>query len=909
MKMKVQQHFSLLLTCCLLLCSGQLLPAQPLAVADLKCEYLENPLGIDATAPRLGWKMQTVREGARQVAFQVQAASTPEKLAAGEADLWDTGKQNSIQSAHMRYAGKPLASRQQCFWRVKVWDEAGNESPWSPAAYWEMALLDAAEWQASWIRHPDFTDGQNESKPAPFFRKNFTVNGLPGKARAYVTGLGYFELYINGKKVGDHLLDPVKTRYDKAVRYLVHDITDLLKPGENTVGMVLGTGWYNHFANAVWGFNKAPWRAYPEALCQLEITGADGNRQVISSDATWKTAQGPIRFDGIRNGETFDARLEMPGWSEGWFNDSDWQQAVVSQGPAGALRPQMIQPIKATKEVKPVSVTEIEPGVWVFDLGQNIAGFSRLKVSGPRGTEISMKMGEKLYPDGRVEQKQILRFLRSGDAQTDRYILKGEGEEVWHPRFVYHGFQYVEVRGLPAPPTLETITGVVLHTAFEEHGSFACSDPILNRTQQNMLWSFVGNYHGLPTDCPHREKIGWTGDAHLVAETGLFFFDIASAYQKWLDDFVDEQQENGDLPGVIPSSGWGYNFGKNPETRPLGYGPQWEGAVVQMTWDFYRFTGDTAVLNRYYPTLQRYMEHLIRNADGYTLNFGIDDHKPVVTKTEGDILASGYLVGFTRIMGEIAAILGKKADASKYASYSDKAIKGFNKKYFDTKTGSYGNGGQTSQALALYFDIAPENKRELVLQRLLEQIEQHNYHFDAGVVGLKYLFNVLRETGHSELLYRMVTQKDFPGFAYWLKEGANTLWQDWDGSMSHNHVMFATVNEWFFEALAGIQLDEQQPGFRHFHIKPEVLPQIDWATAEHESPYGRLASSWNKPEDGKLVLRATVPPGTTATIHLPAGQNSQVTHNGQAVSIPEYSGERAVFKVSAGEHTWEVSGN
>lgn len=898
----------------LLLLLPSVLLAQSLTLEDLRCEYLENPLGIDTENPRLSWKISTSQEGVQQTAYHILVASSAEKLAKDEGDLWDSGKISSSASLHIPYAGQALPSRQRCYWKVKIWDQNGNASDWSKPAFWEMALLNESDWQAQWIRHPDFTDTLLESKPAPYFRKTFTIDELPEEGRVYVTGLGYFELYLNGQKVEDHILDPVKTRYDKSVRYLTFDITNQLQQGENTVGMVLGTGWYNHFAEAVWGFNQAPWRSYPEAICQLEMTFADGSKEVILSDESWKTThEGPIRFDGIRNGETYNALMEMPGWSQKGFDDSSWQDAVLSPGPDGQLKAQMIQPIKAMREVKPVSVTEVEPGVWVFDLGQNIAGYSRLKVAGPRGTEVSMKMGERLHPDGTVEQKQILRFLRSGDAQTDRYILKGEGVEVWEPRFVYHGFQYVEVRGLPVAPTLETITGVVLHTAFDKTGNFACSDPLLNRTQQNMEWSFIGNYHGIPTDCPHREKIGWTGDAHLVAETGLFNYDVLRAYLKWMDDFVDEQQESGDLPGVIPSSGWGYEYGKDPEIRHLGYGPQWEGAFIQMVWDLYRFTGDALIVEKYYPAMKKYLDFLIANADGYTLNFGIDDHKPVVTKTEGDILASGYLVGFTRMFSEMATILDKPKDVQYYADYASKAEDGFNQKYFDERSGRYGNGGQTSQALALYHDIVPEGQEQKVLNVLLEDIKARDNHFDVGVVGLKYLFNVLREYGHSETLYQMVVQEDFPGFGYWLKEGANTLWQDWDGSMSLNHIMFGTVSEWYYESLAGIQLDEAKPswkpgwkpGWKHFIIRPDILDAISWVSASHESGYGEILSSWEK-QEGSLFMRVSVPPNTTASVYVPFEEGQTLTLNGD-VSQPERTeAGRAVFELGPGTYAWKV---
>ena len=877
--------------------------AQISAVYDLETDQATNPLGIDNTSPTLSWKIQSNRDSVFQTSFQIQIAISKYDLINEENLLVDKKINNDFNAFQVQ--NLDLVSRQRYWWRVKVWDNYGATSTWSAANWWEMALLKESDWQANWIRHPDFLDDSLAAKPAPYFRKDFQIKALPDKARVYVTGLGYYQLFINGEKVGDEQLAPAKTRYDKRVKYQVFDVTNLLKVGDNTVGAILGTGWYNHFANAVWGFNKAPWRSYPELLCQLEINLSGGESITIATDKTWQTAQGPILFDGIRNGETYDARLAMPGWNETWFDASDWSNAVEVDGPQGKLSVQVMEPIKEIMEIKPVSVTEIEPNVWVFDLGQNIAGYARLRTAGPAGTKVTLKHGEKLYPDGRVEQKQILRFLKSGEAQTDTYILRGDGVEEFHPHFVYHGFQYVEVRGLAHPPTLETLTGVVLHTAFEEVGDFMSSDPVLNRLQQNMKWSFVGNYHGLPTDCPHREKIGWTGDAQLVAETGLLNFDVYKAYVKWLEDFVDEQQPSGDLPGIIPSSGWGYEHGRNPETRPLGYGPQWEGAFVQMTWDVFIHSGDTAVLKKFYEPIKKYISFLLENAEDYTLNFGIDDHKPVSTKTEGDILASGYLYHFVKIMESMAAVTGKSEDAAYYASLQPKIEKGFNKKYFDKKTALYGNKGQTSQTLALYFDLVPKKYKEAVLNNLLKNIEERNYHFDVGVVGLKFLFNVLTEKGHAETLYKMVTQKDIPGFAYWLEQGANTLWQDWDGSMSLNHIMFATVNEWFFESLAGIRRDEKSPGMRHVFIKPDLIPQLNWASANHENRYGQLVSSWNRTEQG-YEFKLEIPINTTASFYVPENQ-STFTLNGQELksqgaNVYEHEGDK-YLKLASGSYS------
>ena len=769
-----------------------------------------------------------------------------------------------------------------------------------------MSILSKDSWKAKWIKNPNFNDDSLKSKPAPYFRKIFNLDNLPEKARIYITGLGYFELFINGQKVSDHILDPVKTRYDKTVKYLTFDISDHLKQGENVVGMVLGTGWYNHFADAVWRFDSAPWRSYPELICQVDLISEDGKIRQIISDETWKTTQGPILFDGIRNGETYDARKELTGWCESGYDDNNWSDIIVSNGPKGKLSSQLIEPIKEMQEIKPVSVKEVMPGVWVFDLGQNIAGYCKLETAGPEGTEISLKHGEKLYPDGTVEQKQILRFLKSGEAQTDHYILKGEGIEIFKPQFVYHGFQYVEVKGLTHPPTLETLTGIVIHTSFESAGNFLSSDVILNQIQQNTRWSFIGNYHGIPTDCPHREKIGWTGDAQLVAEAGLMNYKVYRSYIKWLDDFVNEQQENGDLPGVIPSSGWGYEYGKNPETKHLGYGPQWEGAFIQMTWDLFQYTGDTTILDRFYNPMMKYINFLYENSTDYTLNFGIDDHKPVKTKTEGDILASAYLYSFTRIMSKVTETLNKKEDQVYFENLLPKIKDAFNNKYYNDADGTYGNGGQTSQALALYHRLVQKDAEEKVLNNLLEDIKKQNYHFDVGVVGLKYLFNVLSDNGYSETLYKMVTQKDLPGYAYWLEKGANTLWQDWDGAMSHNHIMFGTVSEWFFERLAGIQLDPLSPGMQHFYVKPDVISELKWVTGEHKNRHGKIISSWEKLND-KTLFNLEIPSNSSASFHLPVEENDLIKINGKNLSQEEnkqiyyHDGDKYI-KLASGKH-------
>jgi len=875
----------------------------------LRCEHLVNPLGVDVVQPRLSWQLAAPAHARTQVqtAWHIRVASTPEKLARSEGDLWDSGKVRSGQSILVPYGGQPLRSRQGCWWKVRAWDAQGQAGPWSTPGYWEMGLLAPRNWQARWIACSAEEASPPPLEPAPLFRRAFRIEAPVRQARAYVTGLGYFELSLNGGRVGDHELDPVTSRYDRRVYYLSFDITDHLRQGDNVVGVMLGTGWFNMHTRAVWGFGQAPWRARPRMLCQLEIVYADGRReQCVLSDASWQVSTGPVVFDGIRNGETYDARLEQLGWDTPDFDASSWPAAAEVHGPGGVLSAQMLPPIRTTQILEPQSITAVQPGVWVYDFDQNLAGKLQLTVQAPAGTRISLKQGERLYPDGTVEQKQIARFIKSGDLQTDTYICKGGGLEVWEPRFVYHGFQYVEVRGLPQTPSLDLLRAKVLHTDFDSTGSFRCSKDLFNRMQQCTRWSFVGNYHGIPTDCPHREKIGWTGDAHLVGETGLFNYDMAASYTKWIRDFADEQRASGDLPGVVPTSGWGYQYGKNEATRDLGYGPHWEGAYVLLPWSVYVYTGDTRILQEHYTGFCRYLDHLTRHAEEGILRFGIDDHAPARTHTPPEDFATGFYYQIARIVSQCADLLGKTADARRYAELAESIRTAYNRDLLHPDTGLYASGSQTAQSAPLYFGIVEPQQRDRVLAQLVALVEQQEYHLDTGVVGTKFLINGLVEHGRADVAYRIVSQTTFPSWGDWMRKGANTLWQKWDDSMSRNHVMFGDISAWMFKHLGGLQADPLHPGFRQFHIHPQFFPDLAWATVEHRSPYGLIRSDWRR-HNGRLELNLTVPVNSRATVWLP-GPLDQIREGehplseGKAVEKIRVQNTHAVFEVGSGHY-------
>ncbi|MGF1637946.1 MAG: family 78 glycoside hydrolase catalytic domain, partial [Cyclobacteriaceae bacterium] len=753
-------------------------------VDQLKSDHLSNPLGLEST-PQLSWQIDGAGNDIRQTAYQVLVASSPDKLSEESADLWNSGKVDVAQSKHIKYLGKELQTGERAYWKVRIWDQEGNATSFSENAWWEMGLLSASDWKAQWISHVPASDSTPPVLPSPYFRKQFTISDKVKKARLYISGLGYYEALINGKKVGDHVLDPMLTRYDKRVKYVVFDVTSQLSKGDNAIGVVLGNGWYNQHTRTAWNFDNAPWRESPSLRAQLVIVDENDQSQIIASDDSWKFSEGPIVFNGIHNGETYDARKELGAWTEAGFDDTNWTNALLVKGPEGKMSSQIMPPIRVTGQFEPIKIWQVNDTVMMADLGQNITGWANIKVKGPSGSRVKIRYGERIYEDSTLDIQELSRFIFTGDTQTDRYILKGDGEESWHPVFVYHGFQYIEITMSDPAIELLQLKGDVVHSDLERKGDFRCSNEMFNQTQKNIGWSFLGNYHGYPTDCPHREKMGWTGDAMLVAEVGLFNYDIVQAYLKWIDDYVDEQQESGDLPGIIPTSGWGYTLGKDPEARKYGYGPQWEGAFMEIPWQIYRYTGDQNMLEKYYPYFKKYIDFLNSASVDNLLNFGIDDHKQLERLTEGPFLASAHYYHFTSMLSKMALAIGKNKDAEIYHELALSIKNAFNKTYYNTEKGIYYHGGQTPMALALHFDLVEDDQKEKVVNGLLRAIEAKDGHIDAGVVGTKAVINALMKFGKSEELYALADKREYPGWGYWVDVlGANTMYQNWDGSQS-----------------------------------------------------------------------------------------------------------------------------
>ena len=885
----------------LLLALASLPALANLSPDQLKCEYLDNPLGIDNPQPRLSWILESKQRAEKQTAYQILAATSEALLKSDSGDLWDTGKVASDQTVQVVYGGRALSSCQRCCWKVRVWDKDGKTSTYSLPAYWEMGILSPQDWQGQWIANTSDTN----SLPAPLLRHAFTLDGKIKQARAYICGLGYYELHVNGNKIGDHLLDPGYTRYDRRDLYVTYDVTDALRRGKNAVGVILGNGWYNVQTKAVWNFHKAPWRAAPKLLMQLRVEYTDGRIETIVTDSRWTTSTGPITFDSIYGGETYDARAEKPGWDKPDYDDSTWSMAQVVSPPGGKLAAQMMPPIKADpniKPIKPVKLTEPRPGVFLFDMGQNFAGFAELRVRGPAGAKVVLKYGERVSKNGMIDRADIQQHIVSVDPsqqyQTDTYILAGKGLETWHSRFDYHGFQYVEVTGFPGKPTLDTLRGIFIHSAVPVAGEFQCSNPLLNRIWTAGRWSYLSNLQGIPTDCPQREKNGWTGDAHLAAEQGLFNYAPAAVYTKWINDLGDEQRPTGELPGIVPTSGWGYSWGN---------GPAWDSAFLLIPYYLYEYCGDTKVLCDHYDGLKRYVDYLTSKANGGIVNIGLNDWAPFKTATPTDITSTAYYYRDTQIVALTAGLLGNDADARKYADLAVSIKTAFNDKFYQSNTGLYGNGSQTSLSCALYQGLVEPANKARVLSNLVAAVEKTNNHIDTGILGAKYLLNALLENGRADVAYRIASQKDLPSWGWWIEQGATTLWEQWNGSESRNHIMYGDISAWFYKALAGINPDPAIPAFKHFTIKPNLVGGLTSAKATYDSVHGRIVSDWNS-TNGRFDLTVTIPANTSANVYVPVADPASIKEgrkpavNAEGAKLLRVEDGRTLFEVGSGTY-------
>jgi alpha-L-rhamnosidase len=721
--------------------------------------------------------------------------------------------------------------------------------------------------QARWIsrRTGDLVNWGAPVLPAPYLRKTFTWDHMGASATLRICGLGFYELYLNGRRVGDQVLDPVVSQYDKHTRYVVHDVTDYLVEGENVVGVILGNGWYNCHTPNAWHFARASWRDYPKLLLEMS---SDGD-VVLCSDMSWKATTGPIVFDGLRRGETYDARKDLGDWLCTDFDDSGWASAVVVAPPGGVLEEQTMPPCKVMRTLPAADQWQVPGGDTVYDIGQNMAGWARIAVSGEAGAQLTIRYGECLGEDRSVDQKRIEAHVYApGNFQTDRYILSGEGTEVWEPRFTYHGFQYVQIT-IEGNAAVEKVEGRVVHTAFDKAGEFACSNEIVNRLQTCTLWSYIGNFVGIPTDCPHREKNGWTGDAQLAAETGLWNFASASSYAQWLDTIVDTQRPSGQLPGIVPTSSWGYNWGS---------GPAWDSVLILIPWYIHLYTGDDSVIRKHYDAMKLYVDYCTSMADDkHIVSFGLGDwcHVDRGRIVEPAMTSTAYYYMDALFVFRFAEMLGRGEDMVHYGELAAAIAKSFNERFYQGD-GIYAKGEQTAMGCALYWNLVPTSEKPLVLQRLVEAIHANGDRPDFGILGAKYVPRALADNGHAELAYTLITQPEFPGWVDWLNRGANTLWESWKVASSRNHIMFGDISAWMYQYLAGIAPDTKTPGFKHMFIRPQPVGGLEWVKATHHSPHGPIQVAWEK-HDGAFCLDLAIPSGTSATVSLPDGSSQDAT--------------------------------
>jgi alpha-L-rhamnosidase len=898
-----------------------------LRVESLQCEYRVNPLGLDVPKPRLSWLLDSSERGQRQTAYQVFVATSLDLLSKGKADPWDSGKVSSGESAHVVYGGQPLRASQRAYWKVRAWDREDRPSAYSATAWWEMGLLAPSDWRATWItrrrKEPLSEQKMFEDDPAPLFRKEFQIGKKISRARVYVSGLGYYELHLNGQHVGDHVLDPGWTTYCKRVLYSTYDVTDQLKRGPNVLGVMLGNGWFNPLPLRLWGaINPRDSLTVGEsrAIVQLVAEFTDGTSQMIATDESWKVGNGPILRNSVYLGEVYDARKEQPGWDQPGFDDLSWQQAAGASEPLGPLRAQDASPIRVTSVLKPVKLTEPKPGVHIFDLGQNFAGWVRLRVQGSAGTRVKLRYGELIYPDGTLNgMTSVCGQIKQGGSgyrydgngapktawQMDEYILKGEGEEIYTPRFTFHGFRFVEVTGYPGKPTLASLEGLRLNSDVADAGSFVCSNERINRIQQMVLWTELSNLFSVESDCPHREKFGYGGDIVAAGEMAIFNFGMSRFYAKAAQDLADAVRPNGGFTETAPFVGIS-DEGLGDKSGPVGWGT----AHPFLLWQLYQYYGDKRLLEENYEPARRWIALLRSKAQDGILDNGISDHESLVPKPRA-LTGTAFYYFNVKLFARIARALGKESEAAEADALAETIKAAFNRKFLQPDTGRYDTATQACQAFALYLGLVPPTEKDSALAVLVRDIEDsHAGHLTTGIFGTKFMLHALADAGRADVAFRLVNQSTFPGWGFMLENGATTLWEHWefsDNTYSHNHPMFGSVSEWFYRVLAGMNAAPDAVGFDKIVIRPQPVGDLKWVKASYDSVHGKVVSEWNR-ETGKFNLRVRIPVGVTATVILPSKEGTTVKESGRPIEhasgierLTRVSGD-AVVAVGSGEY-------
>ena len=864
---------------------------------ELKCEYAVNPLGVDVAQPRFSWEFSSSQRGQMQSAYQILVASSEEKLNTDIGDKWDSGKILSDKSVNITYEGSALASAEKCCWRVRCWDENDKASAYSKPAAFEMGIVERAacplegDWEGKWI-------GADISISAPLLRKEFEIAKDIKQARAYISGLGWYELFINGEKIGDHVLDPATTDYAKRILYAPYDVTALLREGPNAVGVMLGNGWYSEP-----DFQRQ-YGDSPRLLLQMNIKFTDGSTTKIQTDETWKSSGGAITRNDLYGGETYDARLEKPDWSSVRYDDSDWADVVIKESPGGKMVSQLMPAIKVNQKIKPIKLTNPKPGVYVYDMGQLFGGWAKLHLKGSRDAKVIIKYADRISSEsGLVDQERWLGGHSS--PETDFYILKGDPEgEVYEPRFTYHPVRYVQIEGYPGELTPENIEGRVVYSAVDMSGDFHCSNPIINQIHQNVVWTLTNGLFGIPLDCLHREHWAWT-DPATIAGSIYPRKHMPLFWTKWLNDIKDAQRDDGAVPDIAPSY---------PTDRS---DPAWGSNYPILVWYLHQYYGDDRILQEHYDGMKKWLDYLASIADNHIVTEGhYGDHllpgkspgeeEFISSETPPSLVWTGYYYRAASIVSQIADILGKPDDADYYSKLADNIKDAFNEKWLNKDINQYATGeavhevnnnplttplppfgrgnpfgkgearSQTANLFPLVLDIVPKENKDGVLKNIIEDIMvKHDGHLHTGNTGTTCMIDALTERGFGDVMYQVATTTTYPGWGYMVKEGATTIWEAWGRSnAADSMIMWATIDEFFYNDLAGIKGPDYHgpgymtPGFREIEIKPHVLGDLTFASASIRTMRGMVSSSW-KNMDNSLTLEVSIPVNSQAKVSVP----------------------------------------
>lgn len=835
-------------------------------INNLRCEYMHNPIGIDAVSPRFTWNYEAIsghdfKQGSVQLLLSRNKEALSEKTSN---DIWRSGIISTNEMFITPDSSCVLEPHTTYYWQVIVWDNNKKQKIVSPVSHFETAFMQPSAWQAKWISDNEAMD----SPIAPILRKSFEINNNKqiAKARLYISAAGYYDVSINGKPVDSSaFLAPGYTHYDKRNLYNIYDATSLVQSGKNVITSILGNGFYNAFAPvATWSFEKARWRNRASMISELHITYKDNTKDIIISDSTWKVSSSSSYVqNNIYSGDTYDANKEIEGWDKPAFDDSMWANAKIMNAPSNRLVAETEPVIRKIKNINPISLKSFGDTVFVYDFGVNMTGGCELRIKGEKNTRVEIQYGELLKPNGRLEMRNLDIYYKPlpGLAfQTDVLILDGK-ECVFTPRFSYKGFQYVEIRSSRPIKLDETnVTALNFHSDLKEVGHFSCSNDLLNQIWKAANRSYLSNVMSIPTDCPQREKNGWTADAHITMDLGLLNFDGIRFYEKWIEDMIDNQNLEGRISGIIPSSGWGYDD---------WIGPVWDAAIFIVPMALYDYYGDKQSINRIYSTCERYLAYLAtrEDTDG-CVTYGIGDWVPYKTQTPTEYTTSCYYYLDNLYMAKFSEILGY--DGSVYKAKAKKLKGLINNKYFNSRKNIYANGSQTSLAIALYLGIVPDGMEQKVADNLYQAVKGNNGYLDFGVLGSKTVLRMLSKYGYADMAYQMASKEDEPSWGAWIKKGFNTMPETWTLSpefrdASINHMFLGDINAWMYNVLAGINFDLNNPGFKHIFIQPHFVEGLDWVKGDYNSVKGLIRSEWKR-LGSRIQLDVEIPINTTATV-------------------------------------------